>query len=326
MCHKKPGPRCSAHSLKALYDAKDARQELELRADATADDRERAEARYNDALEAWQRTPSGISDLRDRGEEALADQYQAERDAALAALRAGEGGDAPDGDLSPEQKAFFAESRAVDETSKLITVFHGSSKEFNEFDPSMLGRGNDSWGNGFYFTDQEGIALGYAHDSGSPEANVKDFYLNLKNPIYMDGVEESGMGGYRFDRDTATRILMHHPSIFMQPNEEDESGEMNPLGDYVPEFWDKDEHTHAEMEAMVRKVGREYFSDAGWVEMETTFGREHGAAFLQAVRAETGHDGVIVDFGTDDEGKSNGKHYVAWFSDQMKSPSNREPV
>jgi hypothetical protein len=37
------------------------------------------------------------------------------------------------------------------------------------------------------------------------------------------------------------------------------------------------------------------------------------------MQKETGHDGVIVDFG------DAGKHFIAWFPDQMKLTSNVKP-
>lgn len=223
--------------------------------------------------------------------------------------------------LSAEQNAYFDESVINDEDGNLLPVYHGSAFEFNEFDPARLGRGNDAWGNGFYFTPSESIASGYAKDSGSATANVKEFYLNITNPIRVDGREHMSLvEAVSFTPSQAEQILMKHPDMWLQPNEESADDAMNPLGDYLPEFWDKDEWSKPEMESMVRKVAREYFSGTGWVEMETAFGRERGAAFLEAVHEVTGHDGVVVDFGPDEQA-----HYVAWFPNQMKRTDNLTP-
>ena len=221
--------------------------------------------------------------------------------------------------LTEAQERFFENSVACDERGNLVKVFHGSAHRFSQFDPSTLGRGNDSWGNGFYFTTNESTARGYAADTASPDANVGEFYLNLTNPIVLDGQDESNLDSVRFDAETSARILMSHPLIFRQPSEEGDDGEMNPLGDYAAEYWDKDSRTRPEMEALVRKVAREYFNDVGWTSLESFFGRDFGAQYLEAVREATGHDGVVVDFGED------GKHYVAWFANQMKLTSNTAP-
>jgi len=329
MCYPSPGPRCSAHARAEYVAANKAfREAFE---NGSGDELETAHSAASAAKEAWLKTPEGIKHLRANGMGDLADIYAKERAASIAAMKAQQSvapgaEQANDDGLSPAQRKFFEGSQALGDDGNLAHVFHGSAREFAAFDPSTLGRGNDSWGNGFYFTDQEDVAHGYANESGSADANVKEFYLNMKNPIRIDGMEESGMDNQRFNRETATKILMRHPLIFMQPGEEDAEGNTNPLSDYAPEFWDKESHTRAEMETMVRKMGKDYFSDAGWTEMETTFGRENGAAFLEAVRAETGHDGVIVDFGKDEDGKPRGKHYIAWFADQMKMTSNADPT
>jgi len=219
-------------------------------------------------------------------------------------------------ELSEQQEAFFQDSK-ISIDGDPIPVYHGATVHFDSFDPTRVGNGNDTWGNGFYFTDQESIAKGYATESGSDTANVKEFYLNLTNPIYMDGKKEMSMNNMRFSASDAAKILKQHPDIYMQPNNED--GEMSFLGDYAPEYWDKESHTPQELDRMVDKVAREYFSDTGWVELEGVFGKEHGSAFLHAIQKTTGHDGVVVDFG------EVGKHYVAWFPDQMKLTSNLEP-
>lgn len=218
--------------------------------------------------------------------------------------------------ITPEQSAYFENTKAATSDGQLIRLYHGSSVDFTSFDNDTLGRGNDAWGNGFYFTDQEGVAQGYANDSGSDTANVKEFYLNMQNPIIVDGVEEMSLVNQYFDQKTAENVIRNHPHIYNQQDDEDNP---NPLQDYCAEFWDKETHTKEEMDVMIRKVAKEHYSDPSWVDLENFYGREHGSAFLHAMHKETGHDGVIVDF------KDAGKHYVAWFPEQMKLTSNTKP-
>lgn len=221
-------------------------------------------------------------------------------------------------DFTEAQTNYFANSVAKTNTGELVKLYHGSAHEFTSFDPKTLGKGNDSWGNGFYFTSNEATARGYMSESESPDANVKEFYLNLKNPIYVDGKTEMSLTNVRFPSKVAAAVLKQHPLAYIQPNDED--GEMSFLGDYSPTYWDKEEWTKEEINQMIDEVAENYFNDVSWVELESTFGREHGSEFLHAMHKETTHDGVIVDFGED------GKHYVAWFPEQMKLTSNQNPT
>lgn len=218
--------------------------------------------------------------------------------------------------LTDSQTVFLQRSKIKDTDGNPIKVYHGSAYQFDSFDPSTLGRGNDAWGNGFYFSHSESISQGYANETGSADANVKEYYLNIENPIQMDGKANMSMSEYEFTAKEAEQILLSHPDLYSQPDNEDNP---NPLQDYAPEFWDKEEHSEEEMRSMARRVAKEYFSDTGWVEMESFYGRENGSAFVHAVHKTTGHDGVVVDFGDE------GKHYIAWFPEQMKLTSNQNP-
>lgn len=223
------------------------------------------------------------------------------------------------GGLSSQQAEFFRESKARNADGSLVTVFHGSAHEFNSFNPDTLGRGNDSWGNGFYFTDQEGVAKGYALDSGSPDANVKQFYVDIQNPIMMDGKEFMSIdaSGFSFTKQQAVELLKKHPDTYLQPDEDEDRSSF--LSDYSPEYWDRESHSPQQFEKMINDAADQYFEDAGWAELEGLYGRDNGQAWLKAVHEITGHDGVIVDFG------DAGKHYVAWFPHQMKLTDNANP-
>lgn len=219
--------------------------------------------------------------------------------------------------ISEQQKEYFKNSKAS-LNGELIPIYHGSQTEFNSFNPEMLGKGNDTWGNGFYFTDQKSIAEGYANDSNSETANVKEFYVNLTNPMYVDGKEKSSLMDIHFTSQQIANILKQHPTAYLQPDNEDD---MNFLGDYSSSYWDKDHYTKEEFDTMIDNVAKEHFSDANWVALEVMYGKEHGSAFLHAIHKETGHDGVIVDFG-----ENESKHYIAWFPEQMKLTNNTEPT
>lgn len=223
----------------------------------------------------------------------------------------------PTSTLTPQQTAYFENSKAT-ENGELVRLYHGASTEFNSFNPELLGRGNDSWGNGFYFTNEKTVAQGYANESNSPTANVKEFYLNLTNPMHVDGKANMSLNDITFTADQAARILKNHPLAYTQPENDDD--DMSFLGDYSERYWDKTQHTTQELNSMIDEVAQQHFSDTSWTELESLYGRDYGAAFLQAIHSETGHDGVIVDFGPDES-----KHYIAWFPNQMKLTSNITP-
>lgn len=215
--------------------------------------------------------------------------------------------------LSREQEDFFRDSVARDEGGQLLEVHHGSSQDFDSFDPERLGRGNDAWGNGFYFTTQKVTADGYSRGRGS-----REFYLAVTNPIRMDGREAMSMTDVTLTPEQNRAIVLDHPDLQIQPSEMDERS--NPLADYSTEFWSRDKHTPAQLRSMAERLYEEYFTDAGWVELESFYGRDHGHAFLQSVTRATGHDGVEVDFGSEE-----GKFFVAWSPEQIKLSSNSNP-
>ena len=212
------------------------------------------------------------------------------------------------------KEEFFADSVARDSQGALLTLWHGSASSFDTFSEDYIGRGNDAWGNGHYFTTEKETAASYGD-------TVQSFHVNVTNPIFVDGKEHMSLNEVEIaDVEQIEQILSGHPDIFRQPD--DEEG-MNPLGDYIPEFWDKDHHTESEMRSMIRELAVEHFADRpNYVNLEGFYGREHGAEFVKHVHAATGHDGVLVDFQDED----TGKFVVAWFSDQMKSTSNENPT
>lgn len=244
-----------------------------------------------------------------------AQAYEATQEALPAPASSGQIAAASSGrKLSAEQTAFFEKSAVRDDSGRLLEVYHGSSKEFDSFDSDLVGRGNDAWGNGFYFTTQEATAKSYSDGKGA-----KEFYLAVENPLRVDGREHMSLTNLELTPAQNREIVLAHPDLQLQPDEMDERS--NPLADYSPEFWDRDHHSPAQLRSMAEKVHRDYFTDASWVELESFYGRDHGQDFLRSVRAATGHDGVEVDFGTED-----GKFFVAWFPEQIKLSSNEKPT
>lgn len=202
--------------------------------------------------------------------------------------------------------AAFRDSAIREEDGNLSVVHHGSATAFDSWDPEFTGTGNDSWGSGFYFTNDESRAHGYGE-------HVKSVVLNIQNPIVVDGLSTSNLDDIHFNAKQSEAILRRHPDIYRQPNDEDE---MNPLGDYSAEFWDKEEWSEGEMNSMISKVSKDYFSDASWSNLEGVFPGGHSAEFRYGVQEATGHDGVVADF------EDEGRHTIAWFPEQVHEVGN----
>ena len=80
--------------------------------------------------------------------------------------------------LSPEQEAFFKDSKIRDEDGNLRTVYHGTGANFDAFDKEKTGNG---WlGKGFYFTPDKDVARSFGK-------NIKENYINVKNPFVVEG-------------------------------------------------------------------------------------------------------------------------------------------
>lgn len=202
--------------------------------------------------------------------------------------------------------AAFRDSTIRDKDGNLTVVHHGSATAFDSWDPEFTGTGNDSWGSGFYFTHDESLAHGYGE-------HVKSVVLNIQNPIHVNGLDDASLDHVYFNAEQSASILRRHPDIYRQPTDEDE---MNPLGDYSPEFWDKDEWSKEEIDSMVSKVSKEHFYDVPWSNLESVFPGGHSAEFRRGVQEATGHDGVVVDF------KDDGRHTIAWFPEQVHEVDN----
>ena len=92
---------------------------------------------------------------------------------------------------SPEFRAWFGESKVVDEKGKPLVVYHGTNITFPSFDPERTGSSTDSGklGAGIYFTEDSRIASSYATlaraKRGMSGEQVYPVFLSLKNPMVL---------------------------------------------------------------------------------------------------------------------------------------------
>lgn len=95
--------------------------------------------------------------------------------------------------LSKGQVNFFSESQCIDDSGKLIVLYHASNTEFDSFDLNRIGTGGGSiYGKGFYFSDDSFTVEIYGK-------YIREFYLNLKNPFRWELIEEDADATYNLD-------------------------------------------------------------------------------------------------------------------------------
>ncbi len=86
--------------------------------------------------------------------------------------------------------------------------------------------------------------------------------------------------------------------------------ESSPVGDWIPEYWE-----NGTQEWMIEEIA-ENFVGNNLLTLNGDFFRDQDTAFRNAIKEVKGFDGVIQEF---DNGIT---HYVAWFSNQIKSATN----
>jgi len=96
---------------------------------------------------------------------------------------------------TPEFKAWFGDSKVVDENGDPLVVYHGTQSDLNVFDDVYRGvsSGDSGWfGEGFYFTDSPELASQYAYAAGdgTEGSNIIPAYVALKNPAVADSASD----------------------------------------------------------------------------------------------------------------------------------------
>lgn len=78
---------------------------------------------------------------------------------------------------------WFNGSKVVDKQGRPLVVYHGTTKEFEEFSKDMIGTSTDRgfYGTGFYFTTSRSCAKSYGN-------KILSCYLKIKNPFYFDWI------------------------------------------------------------------------------------------------------------------------------------------
>lgn len=86
---------------------------------------------------------------------------------------------------SPEFKAWFGESMAVDANGRPKVYYHGTGADFGEFETGKLG---GTFGDGLYFTGDPEIANTFTEgwlNNRNRQPNIVPVYLSVKNPYVL---------------------------------------------------------------------------------------------------------------------------------------------
>jgi len=196
-------------------------------------------------------------------------------------------------------------SKVVDENGEPLVVYHGTSAEdkFTVFNISKQysGEGASQSGSGMYFTTDEKSGHNYSIMKENEHSRVYSVFLNIKNPLEIDfnDGELTGMK-HNFTRKEIKDIIMELPDI----KDRDESPLSN-WGDIEYEGFNKvlnDAIDSYYTSQTITALRNDLFNDI--------------SLWLYALNKATKFDGVVSNL-------ENGiRHYVAWFSNEIKSATD----
>lgn len=140
---------------------------------------------------------------------------------------------------TPAFKSWFGDSKVVDKDGKPLKVYHGTTTDFDNFDPEKTGQSIDGgwYGYGSYFSTSEKGAEGYATYGGQQDSAIMPVYISVENPFVSNyrGEDEEGLKkdfdkrGWNFTGipkcDTATLIKNGYDGVFVM----DKNGELDEI-------------------------------------------------------------------------------------------------
>lgn len=227
--------------------------------------------------------------------------------------------------LSLQQEEYFSKSVVRDKEGFLLPVYHGTGANIEAFDPAFTGKGTDQYGSGFYFTDSWDTALSYAnsyletvdaaHSRDQSHPHVIEAYLDIRNPIYVDGKKFSNLHHIEVSGPDTYQVLLRMPALYFPIYDDDYP---NPLGDYFPEVWEKPPTAVRQFKGYIQRLAAEYFDPTDLFQLDCFF-KEFPTEFRETLHEVFGYDGVIVRFETS-------SHYIAWFPEQIKAVDNLFPT
>lgn len=189
-------------------------------------------------------------------------------------------------------KKWFGKSILKHDDGTPMHFYHGTGADIHKYDYAHVGKGNDSYGSGFYFTNKPEVAGMYAGDKESP--NIQKVHLRLEKPIHPEDEKP-------FRREHIQRLIQaapDHKESLMNYGDVNHYGYNRVLRDAVDAFADLPKF-HA-----MNALGNDFYSG-------------HEGELLKNIKGVTGHDGVIVKHPNED----GSTHIVAniFHPNQIKS-------
>ena len=201
--------------------------------------------------------------------------------------------------LTPEQQAFFADSKVRDENGRLLPVYHGSkSSGFNVFQYSEKVQTGTDYGKAFYFTSDYEKASGYSYDAGKDPRIAE--YRNNRNELMRRFLathseqDKNAFLNYRLNGMTARDMM-------------DDEGYQTEGG---------------EVKAVYLNITNPHVADANGEYYYKVY-----PDYFEAAR-KNGNDGIIVKNVIDNPRGTPRPIdvYIAFEQDQIKSTTNRRPT
>ena len=219
--------------------------------------------------------------------------------------------------LTTEQQEFFKDSKVLDRNGKLMTLYHGTSNDFNVFNIQKLGTGQKNAGNygdGFYFTPSKNQANDYAKDG-----KIKEVYLDIKNPFIYSSLGEIN----------GENIFSDYVDIYNLVNLNSEWGNIpikfgskqtwNDIKNAVQDYIDSGKDIYSIDEKM-----NEDFGDIAEQRLNDRiyrYSKDNGYKTLKDILKEKGYDGIFSD-----TFQSDNTQYIAFNPNQIKNVDNLNPT
>ena len=198
-------------------------------------------------------------------------------------------------------KEWFEYSEAVDEKGNPKTLYHGTGADFSEFDLDKIGKGNDQYGSGFYFTDNPKETDLYAGAVvGKNKPNVIPVNLSIQKPLIVDDSKGEAISKKTINKEQIKKLLKSSP-LYKQTIREFGDvgylGEEKVLRDTIDAFYGMDDFR------LMNAINNDFYPG-------------YEGEFVGKFETITGYDGVKV---TKQTGDTN---YVMFDPKKIKSIHN----
>lgn len=209
--------------------------------------------------------------------------------------------------LSPEQIAYFKDSKVRDENGNLLAVYHGSNNDFTVFDKNQKMVNGRVLGDGFYFAPSEEKASRWA------KGKVYKTYINITNPYYASADDSI-------------------PSGVLEILKENYGETYDNLKDTVTSrgaWWgakySRDEWIDMQLE---NKNAEDALSNLVKIpeNIPENEVNEYSAKEKRRILEELGYDGIIYKDSKNNFALFGGEQYVAFYPNQIKSVDNTNPT